>query len=146
MSQSARDPVRVHIVLRNLARKVWSKILHEANNHLQVTRMQEEGLTELLMAPGESGVKGVVGTRCLGDNLSDLKAQVAANAKGIALVKALIAQYSLPVVQSYMHHIQSNAEAAVRSMLIQFSLSQVRPTQCFPQSLHFLQVRPRKYS
>lgn len=82
-------------------------------------------MAELLMAPGDSGVPGVVGSRCLKENLSDLKAQVAANAKGIALVQALIAEYSLPVVQSYMHHIQSNAEAAVRSMLVQFSQSQV---------------------
>ena len=78
------------------------------------------------MSPGKSGVEGVVGTRCLGDNLSDLKAQVAANAKGIALAKGLIAEYSLPVVQSYMRHIQSNAESEVRSMLVQFSLSRVR--------------------
>ena len=83
-------------------------------------------MSELLMQPGSSGVPGVVGTRCLSENLSDLKAQVAANAKGISLVKGLIAEYSLPVVQSYMHHIQSNAEAAVRSMLVQFSQSQVR--------------------
>jgi 5-oxoprolinase (ATP-hydrolysing) len=86
--------------------------------------MQEEGVTQLLMAPSESGVPGVVGTRCLGDNLSDLKAQVAANSKGISLVKVLIAEYSLPVVQAYMTHIQANAEAAVRSMLIEFSKSQ----------------------
>lgn len=77
------------------------------------------------MSPEKSGVPGVVGTRCLQDNLSDLKAQVAANSKGITLVKGLIAEYSLPVVQSYMQHIQSNAEAAVRSMLVKFSHSQV---------------------
>jgi 5-oxoprolinase (ATP-hydrolysing) len=78
------------------------------------------------MSPENSGVPGVVGSRCLDANLSDLRAQVAANAKGIALVKGLIAEHSLAVVQSYMRHIQSNAEAAVRSMLVKFSLSQVR--------------------
>ena len=32
--------------------------------------------------------------------------QVAANTKGIALVKELIGEYGLPVVQAYMRHIQ----------------------------------------
>ena len=35
---------------------------------------QEEGLTELLMAPGK--LPGCSGTRALADNLSDLRAQV----------------------------------------------------------------------
>jgi hypothetical protein len=102
--------------------------------------MQEEGVSELLMKPGSSGVPGVVGTRCLNENLSDLKAQVAANAKGIALVKGLIAEYSLPVVQSYMHHIQSNAEAAVRSMLVQFSHSQVHCAPFCTCCMHLLWI------
>jgi 5-oxoprolinase (ATP-hydrolysing) len=87
--------------------------------------LQEEGIIEILMSPGKSGIPGVVGSRCLSDNLSDLKAQVAANAKGIFLVKGLITEYSLPVVQAYMAHIQANAEEFVRQMLIDFSLSQV---------------------
>lgn len=57
------------------------------------------------------------GGRNLGDNLSDLRAQVAANHKGIQLVTELIQQYGLDVVQAYMGHIQSNAEVAVRDML-----------------------------
>ncbi len=40
---------------------------------------QEEGVTALLMAPGE--YPGCSGTRNLHDNLSDLRAQVAANQK-----------------------------------------------------------------
>lgn len=57
------------------------------------------------------------GGRNLNDNISDLRAQVAANQKGIQLVKELIDQYSLKVVQAYMGHIQTNAEVAVRDML-----------------------------
>lgn len=70
--------------------------------------MQEEGITKLLMAPGElkDTIPGISGTRALNDNLSDMKAQVAANNKGIALVTALIDEYTLEVVQAYMHHIQ----------------------------------------
>ena len=76
---------------------------------------QEAGLVAGLMAPGQH--PGCTGTRQLQDNLSDLKAQIAANHKGIQLVNELIDQYTLPVVQAYMGHIQANAEVAVRDML-----------------------------
>ncbi|KAK9815723.1 hypothetical protein WJX72_008572 [[Myrmecia] bisecta] len=89
-------------------------------------RFQEAGITELLMAPAKLAeqIPGISGTRALQDNLSDLKAQVAANNRGIALVTDLIAEYSLEVVQAYMRHIQANAEAAVRTMLVDFSHEQ----------------------
>lgn len=47
----------------------------------------------------------------------DLKAQIAANQKGINLVKALIEEYSLEVVQAYMMHIRRNAANAVKGLL-----------------------------
>ncbi|XP_072007170.1 5-oxoprolinase [Engystomops pustulosus] len=81
---------------------------------------QEEAVTEALMAPGL--IPGSSGTRNLHDNLSDLRAQVAANQKGIQLVNELIDIYSLEVVQAYMAHIQNNAEVAVREMLRQFAV------------------------
>ncbi|KAI9306007.1 Hydantoinase B/oxoprolinase-domain-containing protein [Cunninghamella echinulata] len=62
---------------------------------------------------------GCSGTRLLQDNISDLKAQIAANQKGITLVKRLIEEYTLEVVQAYMLHIRRNAESAVRSLLKQ---------------------------
>lgn len=61
---------------------------------------------------------GCSGTRLLRDNISDLKAQIAANQKGIGLVKALIEEYGLDVVQAYMLHIRRNAETAVRQLLL----------------------------
>jgi len=57
------------------------------------------------------------GTRKLADNLSDLKAQVAANQRGIALIQDLCDAYGLDVVQAYMGHLQDNAAACVRAML-----------------------------
>jgi 5-oxoprolinase (ATP-hydrolysing) len=42
----------------------------------------------------------IVGTRNLEDNLSDFKAQVAANNRGIMLVYSLIEEYSLVFVQA----------------------------------------------
>jgi 5-oxoprolinase (ATP-hydrolysing) len=99
---------------------------------------QEKAVTEILNSPAK--IKRDVhelpisGTRNLRDNLSDLKAQVAANHKGILLVKELIAHYSLEVVQAYMYHgnalpineiyfpqVQNNAETAVRDMLVSIS-------------------------
>ena len=47
-----------------------------------------------MQKPKDFGIPGVVGTRHLSDNLSDLKAQVAANKRGIVLVKDLIKEYS----------------------------------------------------
>ncbi|KAI0219976.1 5-oxoprolinase [Lamellibrachia satsuma] len=78
-------------------------------------KWEEDELIAALEAPGK--YPGSCGSRNINDNLSDLKAQVAANQKGIHLVEELICEYSLPVVQAYMDHIQNNAEMAVREML-----------------------------
>ncbi|KAJ0059529.1 hypothetical protein NL108_001883 [Boleophthalmus pectinirostris] len=80
---------------------------------------QEEAVTEALMAPAQ--YPGCSGTRNLHDNLSDLRAQVAANQRGSQLVGELIDSYGLAVVQAYMGYIQSNAELAVRDMLRDFA-------------------------
>ena len=50
-------------------------------------------------------------------NLADLKAQVAANEKGVRELRAMVAQYGLEVVQSYMQHVQDNAEESVRRVI-----------------------------
>lgn len=79
---------------------------------------QEEGIVELLRFPSSGELANQIpGTRRLQDNLSDLRAQVAANQRGISLIKELIEQYGLETVQAYMTYVQSNAEEAVREML-----------------------------
>ncbi len=50
-------------------------------------------------------------------NVADLKAQLAANARGIAELEALIARSGLETVQRYMGHVQDNAEACVREVI-----------------------------
>ncbi|CAJ0759565.1 6516_t:CDS:2, partial [Entrophospora sp. SA101] len=75
-----------------------------------------EGLTNILSVE-PAKYPGCSGTRCFRDNESDLKAQVAANHKGITLVKLLIQEYGLDVVQAYMMHIRKNAELSVRWLL-----------------------------
>ncbi|MEN8190634.1 MAG: hydantoinase B/oxoprolinase family protein, partial [Thermodesulfobacteriota bacterium] len=88
---------------------------------------QEEGISALLLAPGdiivEKGQPAISGSRLLSDNLSDLKAQVAANQKGIDLILEMVDYYGLDVVQAYMHHIQQTAEEAVRERLRELSLA-----------------------
>ena len=76
----------------------------------------EQRMTELLLTE-PAKYPGCSGTRCLGDNINDLKAQVAANQKGITLISSLIDDYSEPTVQLYMRAIQLNAADAVRALL-----------------------------
>jgi 5-oxoprolinase (ATP-hydrolysing) len=60
-------------------------------------------------------------SRCKSDNISDLKAQVAANNKGIGLISDLISEYSLEVVMAYMQYIQEAASDSVKDLLISVS-------------------------
>ncbi len=50
-------------------------------------------------------------------NLADLKAQIAANEKGVQELRRMVGQFSLPVVQAYMRHVQDNAEESVRRVM-----------------------------
>ncbi len=54
-------------------------------------------------------------------NIADLKAQVAANAKGEAELKRMVAHFGLDVVRAYMRHVQDNAEESVRRLLARLS-------------------------
>ena len=78
----------------------------------------EKRITELLYDE-PSQYPDCSGTRCLADNINDLKAQIAANKKGITLISALIEDYGESVVQFYMQQIQTNAEQSVRHLLKQ---------------------------
>lgn len=88
---------------------------------------QEQGISELLHAPGKHqaapGRPPISGTRLLAENISDLKAQIAANQKGIELVLEMVNGYGLDVVQAYMKHVQGAAEEAVRLRLKALSSS-----------------------
>ena len=52
-----------------------------------------------------------------GANLADLRAQIAANEKGVAELGQLVREFGLDVVTAYMGHVQDNAEEAVRRVL-----------------------------
>ena len=61
-------------------------------------KFQEEALVRKLEEPANK-VVGSSASRNIRDNIADLKAQIAANNKGIGLIKDLINEYSLEVVQ-----------------------------------------------
>ena len=50
-------------------------------------------------------------------NVADLKAQIAAGAKGIEEVRRMIREFGLDVVHAYMKHVQDNAEEQVRRVI-----------------------------
>jgi 5-oxoprolinase (ATP-hydrolysing) len=50
-------------------------------------------------------------------NVADLKAQVAANAKGVAALHKLVARYGLATVRAYMGHVQDNAAKSVARVI-----------------------------
>ncbi len=52
-----------------------------------------------------------------GRNLSDLKAQIAACARGAAEMRRVAGEYGRGVVDAYMAHVQANAEEAVRRLI-----------------------------
>ncbi len=50
-------------------------------------------------------------------NVNDIKAQIAANEKGVAELRKMVAQFTLPVVKAYMQHVQDNAAESVRRVI-----------------------------
>lgn len=78
-------------------------------------RFNEETMTRLLLE-NPAQYDGCSGTRRLADNISDLKAQIAANRRGISLIEAMISEFGLCCVHRYMYAIQRTAEIAVREL------------------------------
>ncbi len=109
----------------------FSRTLEQEGACIKSFKLVENGvfneteISRLLLLPQEIkqklGAGKISGTRRLSDNISDLKAQVAANQKGIELLTEMVDYYSLDIVLAYMAHIQDNAESAVRNMLKRIS-------------------------
>ncbi len=72
--------------------------------------LREEALLELLRA-------GPYPARNPAQNLADLRAQLAANEKGVEELKLMVAQYGAEVVARYMRYVQDNAEECVRRVI-----------------------------
>jgi 5-oxoprolinase (ATP-hydrolysing) len=50
-------------------------------------------------------------------NVNDIKAQIAANEKGVAELRKMVTHFTLPVVKAYMKHVQDNAAESVRRVI-----------------------------
>jgi len=73
-------------------------------------RFREKALHDLLTS-------GPWPCRNPGQNIADLKAQVAANEKGVQEMRKMVDQFGLRVVKAYMQHVQDNAEESVRRVI-----------------------------
>ncbi len=59
-------------------------------------------------------------------NIADLRAQIAANEKGIAELARMVDHFGLDTVQAYMGHVQRNAADAVRTVITALSDGEFR--------------------
>src|SRR6185369_1007209 len=73
-------------------------------------RWREEE-TVALLGSGKYPVRNVR------QNLADLRAQVAANEKGVQELGRMVEHFGLEVVRAYMGHVQDNAEESVRRVI-----------------------------
>ncbi len=72
--------------------------------------LREEALRRLLAS-------GPHPARNPAQNLADLRAQIAANEKGVAELKSTVAHFGGATVAAYMRHVQDNAEESVRRVI-----------------------------
>jgi 5-oxoprolinase (ATP-hydrolysing) len=92
------------------------------------TRIEEEGVQINNFKLLDQGVlreaemvallsSGTYPSRNTQQNMADLKAQIAANEKGVQELGKMVTHYGLDVVQAYMSHVQANAEESVRRVI-----------------------------
>ena len=92
------------------------------------TRIEEEGVQINNFLLVERGVlreaemiallnSGEYPSRNPQQNMADLKAQIAANEKGLQELRKMVEQFSLDLVLAYMRHVQDNAEESVRRVI-----------------------------
>jgi 5-oxoprolinase (ATP-hydrolysing) len=92
------------------------------------TRIEEEGVQINNVKLVDQGVlreaemvallqSGQYPSRNPQQNMADLKAQIAANEKGVQELRKMADQFGLDVVQAYMGHVQDNAEESVRRVI-----------------------------
>jgi len=77
---------------------------------VSVGRFEEQALRDELLG-------GPHPARNPDQNVADLKAQIAANEKGVAELQRVIDRYGTATVRAYMQHVQDNAEESVRRVI-----------------------------
>src|SRR5205823_13373424 len=93
-----------------------SKVVEEEGVLIGKFLMVEEGRvrerdTIALLTAGRYPVRNVE------QNIADLRAQIAANEKGVQELGRMVEEFGLDVVQAYMGHVQDNAEESVRRVI-----------------------------
>jgi 5-oxoprolinase (ATP-hydrolysing) len=92
------------------------------------TRIEEEGVQINNVLLVDKGIlrdaemvallqSGQYPSRNPGQNMADLKAQIAANEKGVQELRKMVETYGFEVVLAYMGHVQDNAEESVRRVI-----------------------------
>jgi 5-oxoprolinase (ATP-hydrolysing) len=92
------------------------------------TRVEEEGVlidNWLLVQDGRLNEAGTINllktamhpSRDPATNMADLRAQIAANEKGIEELRNMVDHFGLDVVRAYMGHVQENAAESVRRVI-----------------------------
>jgi 5-oxoprolinase (ATP-hydrolysing) len=94
----------------------FGRTIHDEGILLDNLKLVDRGVFQSAMIEQAFGA-GPYPARNIAQNVADLMAQVAANAAGAKELLALTQAYGLDVVQSYMGHIQDNAEEAVRKVV-----------------------------
>ncbi|HEY5896897.1 MAG TPA: hydantoinase B/oxoprolinase family protein, partial [Burkholderiales bacterium] len=97
-----------------------SKVVEEEGVLIDNFLLVEEGRlreqeTRALFATGRYPARNVE------QNVADLRAQIAANEKGVQELNRMVDEFGLEVVQAYMGHVQANAEESVRRVLTKMS-------------------------
>jgi len=94
----------------------FSTTLEEEGARIETLKLVEEGVFQ------EDRIRNILkDSRRLEDNLSDLRAQVAANNRGVAALNDLVKHYTLPVVETYMGRIQDSAKQAIQNAIRKIS-------------------------
>ncbi|TMG74267.1 MAG: 5-oxoprolinase, partial [Betaproteobacteria bacterium] len=93
-----------------------SKVVEEEGVLIDNFLLVEEGRfreaqTVALLTSGRYPVRNVE------QNVADLRAQIAANEKGVQELGRMVEEFGLEVVQAYMGHVQANAEESVRRVI-----------------------------
>ena len=94
----------------------------------EATRIEEEGVVIDNVLLVENGIfreeairevltRGPWPARNPDQNIADLRAQVAANERGVQEILRMVDHFGLDVVQAYMRHVQDNAEESVRRVI-----------------------------
>jgi len=93
-----------------------SKVVEEEGVLIDNFLLVEEGRfreeqTRRLLASGRYPARNIE------QNIADLRAQIAANEKGVQELGRMVEEFGLEVVQAYMGHVQDNAEESVRQVI-----------------------------